>query len=277
MEIEELKSRRMNEIGIKSSEEMIYSSSKNFCSSNVLNTCISDCFLKCESFDQIGIPSSKARAKKGTSVLCEINLDALTSDSWEEDTNSIIFGSNDSLYSNSFLVILDFEQMVSEYLLSSFSNSLGENSSIEYDLINFEVYDSFLNNDMITLVSTTNFIFDQELEFSSMSSFSFLPILIQSSSVSSEFSRPFLNSSNTSSCFILLANASLAIEDQLSHSNLSILFLNSSGIDKVKDDIFTSYTYNMYYMFNNILQVFKLFGLEGCYSISVELNKEIRI
>ncbi|MFH1585758.1 MAG: LamG-like jellyroll fold domain-containing protein [archaeon] len=242
-----------------SEKHRVYSSSKNLFNSVVLNTGTCVCSLKCRSFDQTGILRSKANARKGTSVSCDINCEALTLDSSEGDANSINSDNREMLSKKVSLETFDLEQILSEYLCSSLINDLGANNLRPYSLNNLFVNESFLNRENIMLVSTTNFIFNQDLEDLSISSFNFLPNSIQSSSVNSEFSKSFLNFSNTSSCNILLANASLAIEDQLSHSNLSIFSLNSFGTDKVKDGIFTSYTYYTCYMFNNTYKVFKPF------------------
>ena len=65
--------------------------------SSVVKTLTTDCSLKCGSFDQIGILSSNANAKKGISLSWEINLETLDNEDCEGLFNSIIFENLQSL------------------------------------------------------------------------------------------------------------------------------------------------------------------------------------
>ncbi|MBU0760587.1 MAG: LamG domain-containing protein [Nanoarchaeota archaeon] len=230
---------------------------KNLDNSDVVKTLINDCSLKCESLDQIGMFSSNANAKNGESVLCEINLSALSSKKCETFLSSISSGSKEMSSKNFSFEIFDLEQISSEYLNSSSISSLGANNSRLFSFNNLFVDELDLNSENTALVSTTNSIYESSLRLLDMSSLNSLPSLMQSSSVNSEFSKSFSNFSNISSCFIFFRNASLANADQLSHANLSILCLTSSGTDNVIDTILISNTYNT---FKDIKHIFKGFG-----------------
>ena len=241
----------------------VYSSSKNFWSSLVLNTGSSDCSLKCLSLDHIGRLSSNANAKNGTSFSSEISCDAFSLKTGAGSLNSINLDNSETFSKKVSLETFDLEQISLEYFCNSSIRYFGENNLSLCSFNNLFVNESFLNKENRTLVSATNCIYNLlSLDDLSMLSFNLFPNSMQSSSVSLEFAKSFWNFSNTSSCFILLANASLAIEDQLSHSNLSILCLNSSGTDNVSDGMFMSYTCNTCDMYDNIYHVFKDFGLE---------------
>ncbi len=219
-----------------------YIESKNSFSSSVVNTLISHCFLKCSSLDQIGILSSIASAKNGTSLLCGINFSAFDIENCEGAINSINSGNLFTSDKNFSFETFDFEQIKSQYLINSSISSFGANNSKLYPDNNFLVKELDLNKENTTLVSTINFIFDNSyLYFFQISSLNFLPKLIHSSSVNSDFSKSLSSFSNNSNCFILLLKDSLAISDQFSQANLSIFCLNSSGSDKV---IFAIFNYS---------------------------------
>ena len=234
--------------------------SKNFLSSAVVKTLTEHCSLKCKSFDQIGMSNSKASAKNGTSVLCEINFSASNSKECDAFLNSIKLGSKEMSSKNVSLSISDLEQIKSEYFDNSSNISLGADNSNLYSFSNLLVSESDLNNENITLVSTTNFILNYFC-LSDIDFFNSRPSFIQSSSVNAEFWKSFSNLANTSSCFILLANASLANSLQLSHANCSIFFFMPSGIDRVMLVILPSYMYDMFNMYKDISHIYKPFGL----------------
>ncbi len=244
-----------------SPEHKVYSASKNFESSSVVNTLISHCSLKCKSFDQIGISNSNANAMNGESVLCEINFSALHNKNCEDVLNSIKLERDLISEKNFSLDILDLEQIKSQYLPNSSVNSLGANNSSLYFFNNLLVNESDLNKENTMLVSTTNFILNY-LYFFQMSSLNFLPSSMQSSSVSSDFSKSLSSFSSNSSCFILFANASRANSLQLSQVNLSIFCLNLSGIDKVMFAILFSDKFSCNPHNTSGLCVFKPFGLD---------------
>ncbi|MFH1359217.1 MAG: Hint domain-containing protein, partial [archaeon] len=258
---------------VVSEEHRVYSSSRKFLSSLVLNTStesFTNCSWKCGSLDQMGMLSSNANAKKGTSVLCEISLDASCLKSKEGSLNSINSGSKEMSFKKVCLDIFAFEQTSLEYLCNSLINLLGANNLILCSFNNLFVNESFLNKENAMFVSATNSIYHSPLD---MSFFNLLPSSMQSSSVSSEFAESLSNFSSISNCFILLANASLAIDDQFNQANLSIFCLNSFGTDKVSDGILTSYTYNMFNMFNNRKEVFKSFGLKPITEVYSNFNQ----
>lgn len=223
-------------------------------SSLVVNTSTDDCSLKCGSLDQIGIFNSSASAKKGTSVLCEINPSALSSNERGEFFNSINLESNETSSENFSFAIFDLAQIISEYLDNSSISSSGANNVKSYSFSSLLVNESDLNNENTTLVSTTSSIYAL-LCFSDMIRLNFLPSLRHSSSVNSDFEKSFSSLSNISSCSIFFKNDSLASADQLMNLDLSIFCLSSSGIDKVIDTILVL----KYDTFVNRSHIFKLF------------------
>jgi len=245
---------------VVSEKHRVYSASKNSLSSFVVKTLTDVCSLKCGSLDQTGQLSSNANAKKGTSVLCEINLSVLSSKECEAFFNSMNSESKEISSRNFSFVMSDLEQIKSEYFDNSSISSMGADNFNLYSFNSLFEKEFDLKKENTMLVSTTNSIYNSPLCFLEMASLSSLPSLMQSLSVNLESLKSSSNFSNISSCFILLENASLAIEDQFNQTNLSILAFNSPGIDKVMLGILT---FDMYYMFNmyeDIYHVFKGFG-----------------
>jgi len=236
---------RMSENLDVSFEQKVYFSSKYDFNSEVLNTLaelMTEDSWKLGSLDQIGMLSSNARARKGTSDSCEINVKAFDKKFLEGSLRKITFKTDSLASLNDFSGMFDLEQISSEYLSSSFINQSGLNNLILYFSINCLVNESFLNNENTTLVSQTSSIYSLPSFFNLLykSSLTCSPNLRQSSSVNSLFLNNSFNFCNASCLLTVSRNDSLATSDQFIQANLFNSDFVFSGRVNVTDGIYNA-------------------------------------
>src|SRR3989344_2707702 len=216
---------------------------RNSESSLVLNTLtklITEGSLKCESFDQIGQFSLRAKAKYGLSSGSEISDVALFNCCGETLTFKLTNPNNISfILSNLSSETLSRLQSSSECSSNSSSMNLCEYKSKECSFANLLVNESFFSNENAILASITNLIylpFDSFLNLSLTSLVNF----IQSSSVNVLSLVNSSSSLNSIALCDLLSNSCLTNSDQMTQTNLDNLVFNSSLIANVTDAIYNS-------------------------------------
>ena len=245
--------------------------------SEVENTLTLSCFLSNLSLDQIAQPNFNANAKYCVSSWSgAINPASFLKSLYSNTgTNSTKNGSIDLYNSKIPILILAFNISSSKCLFNSSNAYLGEYNS-KSDLVNnFLVNESFLKKENNIFISTTNNIYDTS--FKNLSCIDFLaslPNLMQSSSVSSEFSRILSNFLSNASLLTLSDKNSLVTSDQFISGNPSIFFFKSSGIDNVIFGILTPPLNSVYDVGD--VQIYKTFGLEP-FDITFEEIKSIEV
>lgn len=219
-----------------------YNEDNNLIKSSVVNTEIEHCSLKCGSLDQIGRFNFDASAKYATSFESEIlKENSLINLKYSDLSINITFSLRDLIAE--LKSIPDFFDNSSLYLCNSINAKSGANN-LKENLENRELATLFgLDNANKILLSFTNFILDyNRFSFSSRSAtplFTLRPISIHQSANPLSFSCLSLFSicSFQANCLAFDSMQALTNPDQLISGKLFILFLTSSGIDKVIDTI----------------------------------------
>lgn len=217
---------------------------RNSTNSSVVNTCTSDCSLKCGSFDQIGhLFNARDNAKYYVSSGSEISVLANSRLSLNISSSTIFICENtNSINALKSSSLSDDLAIISSLcsLSSSFRNS-GENHSIPSLNNMFDEELLPINTENRAVASITNNIHFLSLyNFSYLSCndlFTFLPSSNASFSVSLDLDTIDLNNLYS---FISLEMALLAISDQFNSGRESISDLSSFGIANVSVGILHS-------------------------------------
>ncbi len=259
-----------------------YDEDKNLMSSSVVNTGISDCFLRCGSLDQIGKNNFNASAKYGESFGSGINKSAFLN----KVLYSLFSTNTTLLFNNSIILekdlIFDFSINPSLYLYNSTNeNSGASNINLYSDKMLFAAEEDFISANK-TLASTINFNYINPSFFNLL----VMPLLTFSPISTHQFS----NSLSSSSCFnifcfqdnslVFSTNFTLTNPDQFISGNCSILCLTSGGIDKVMLTILNPPNYVKKHKYVEIFKPFdseeyELVRIKDIYSEFVSGEKEL--
>jgi len=264
---------------VVSEKHRVYSSSREFLNSFVLNISTSGCSLNAGSLDQIAQLSLSASAKYGVSLsdLCGDNSCAFDSNSLKDSFGITLknFCISNNASSNCSEVSLEYFNTSDLFFLNSSIAYEGIKSFMprnsEFIIMNLTGFS--LKNDIKMFASTTNCIFYQpsSLYLCHIPSFTLSPSLRQSSSVSSEFSNS-LSSFLSSNALLTFSDRNLRTDSEKFNSgSASSCSLSSAGIDNVKFGILSSLDLDSVYSVKDV-QLYKGFGLRGITSVYEEFK-----
>ncbi len=230
---------------VVSPEHKVYSSKKSL-SSDVVNTSIIDCSLKCESSDQSGQFSFSDNAKYCLSSGSDNNEFAQFNCCGETLIFKLTNFDNISfILSNLSSEILSNSQSSLECSSNSSKINLCEYKSNECLCDNFLVNEPFFNSENAMLASMTSFIYLPLDSFANLSLTS-LANFKQSSSVNLLSFVSSSSSSNNSAFSSCLITSCLASSDQFTQDSSFISSLTSLGTEKVTDAIYSLLPSNLF-------------------------------